>query len=178
MYEYVIYSLYEAHESYQYKREIEYCTTQLANILAVRLGDIDRARFLLTLNQIFPDDSSNGYNDVVNYICDQNTWSEIYEQLGMFEESLSHKLNAYRAFDQNRESISDTRISECYLLSSIGKKYRILDQYEKSEEYLLKALNLYNKERDAENSANTWDINWPRPIYFEFANLYFNISSI
>lgn len=174
MYEYVIYSLYEAHESYQYKREIEYCTTQLANILAVRLGDIDRAMFLLTLNQIFSDDSSNGYNDVANYICDQNTWSEIYEQLGMFEESLSHKLNAYRAFDQNRESISDTRISECYLLSSIGKKYRRLDQYEKSEEYLLKALDLYNKEHNAENQANALNLNWPRSIYFEFANLYFN----
>ena len=174
MYEYVIYSLYEAHESYQYKREIEYCTTQLANILAVRLGDIDRAMFLLTLNQIFSDDSSNGYNDVANYICDQNTWSEIYEQLGMFEESLSHKLNAYRAFDQNRESISDTRISECYLLSSIGKKYRRLDQYEKSEEYLLKALDLYDKEHNAENQANALNLNWPRSIYFEFANLYFN----
>lgn len=174
MYEWIIHSLTEFSEPYKYKREIEYCITQLANLLAVRLGDIDRAMSLLTLNQIFADGPHYGYNDIANYIYDQHTWSEICAQLGQFEESLVHKLNAYDAFDQNRSSVSDTRISECYLLSDIGKKYRILDQYEESEGYLRKALDLYNKEHNAENQANALNLYWPRPIYFELANLYFD----
>lgn len=176
-YLWIINQLSSDYDTYKkYKSEVEYCNSQVANLLAVQLGDTGTAMYILTSNKyvasIYGSYFKDGYENVENYIFDQMTWAEIYEQAGKYQESLSHILEAYDTYDKNRENINDIRIQEHFLISNIGDKYRALDDYEKAEEYLLKALKSYNTEME-DLGEYYIDINWPRNIYAQLANLYF-----
>lgn len=150
----------------KFEKDIEYCHSMIANLYAVRLGDISTAKLMLTYKR-------NNYIDITNYILDQMTWSEIYEKEGRFQESLTYILSAYDAYDKNREKLKNTWIQEHVLLSSIGDKYRSLKNYEMAEDYLLKALSLYNQSV-VEHNENSTSINWPRQINLRLANLYYD----
>ena len=177
-YLWIINQLSSDYDTYKkYKSEVEYCNSQVANLLAVRLGDTGTAMYILTSNKyvasIYGSYFKDSYENVENYIFDQMTWAEIYEQAGKYQESLSHILEAYDTYDKNRENINDIGIQESFLMSNIGDKYRALDDYEKAEEYLLKALKSYNTKMEDLGEYYS-DINWPRHIYAELANLYFD----
>ena len=170
MYQLVLLLILNSDEYYvKYKKELEHCQSMLANVLAVRLGDVERAYSILSVDiEVFKD----CYSDISCYIFDHHTLGEIFETWCEHEKALTHAIVAYETYDNHRDTVDNNMISEQMLLESLGEKYMYVGDYEKSEEYLWASLEAYNKNNDSGYERDVLDIVWPRTIYAKMACLY------